>query len=128
LRVLGISACGHCFVFSSYFFASLAFQSQLSILDVFSVLPIVLTIASLPISLSGLGVREGLLQTTLSTLYGTSGAVAVLISLTGFLLMMFWGLIGGIVYLFYRPSHRVDTGIKEMSREVEQMEEQIERL
>lgn len=125
LCALGISGLGHFFLFSSYFFASLAFQSQLSLLDIFSVLPIVLTIASLPISLSGLGVREGLLQTTLNTLYGTSPAVAVLISFTSFLLMMFWSLVGGVVYLFYRPSGPQNLHINDMAEEIHNMEDRI---
>ncbi len=126
LRALVISVAGHLFLFSSYFFASLAFRSHLSLLDVFSVLPVVLTMASLPISLSGLGVREGLFETMLYVLYGTPGAIAVLISVTGFLLNMFWSLVGGVVYLFYRPSRAENLHIKDMTQQVHDLEKRFD--
>lgn len=126
LRAVAVSALGQLFLFSSYFFAALAFQAHLSLLDIFSVLPVVLTIASLPISLSGLGVREGLLQTMLSTLYGTPEAVAVLISFTGFLLIMFWSLVGGVVYLLYRSGGPPTVGIQNMTQQIHDLEKGME--
>ncbi len=126
LRALVISAVGQLFLFGSFYFASLAFRSHLSLLDIFSVLPIVLTIASMPISLSGLGVREGLLQTMLNTLYGTPEAVAVLISFTGFLMIMFWSLVGGVLYAAYRPGSAKKAPIQDMTQQISEMEKRIE--
>jgi uncharacterized membrane protein YbhN (UPF0104 family) len=127
LRALIISAVGQLFLFGSFYFASLAFRAHLSLLDIFSVLPVVLTIASMPISLSGLGVREGLLQTMLNSLYGTPEAVAVLISFTGFLMVMFWSLVGGVLYAAYRPSGAKKSAIQDMTQQISEIEKRIER-
>jgi uncharacterized protein (TIRG00374 family) len=68
------------------------------------ILPVVNTLSAMPISLGGLGVREGLFQVFLHQLCGVRETDAVLISSTGYLLTFFWGLIGGVLYLFYRPT------------------------
>jgi glycosyltransferase 2 family protein len=68
------------------------------------ILPIVNTLSAMPISIGGLGVREGLFQVFLHHLCGVRETDAVLISSTGYLLTFFWGLIGGTFYLFYRPT------------------------
>jgi len=68
------------------------------------ILPVVNTLSAMPISIGGLGVREGLFQVFLHHLCGVRETDAVLISSTGYLLTFFWGLIGGVFYLFYRPS------------------------
>jgi uncharacterized membrane protein YbhN (UPF0104 family) len=68
-----------------------------SLMDVFAIMPIINTIVSLPISVGGVGVREGLFQVFLGGLTGISNPVAVVISSTGFVLTAFWGLVGGVV-------------------------------
>lgn len=75
-----------------------------SLMDVFAIMPIINTIVSLPVSVGGVGVREGLFQVFLGGLTGISNAVAVVISSTGFVLTAFWGLVGGLVYMLYRPT------------------------
>ena len=50
--------------------------------DIFAIMPIVNTIVSLPVSVGGVGVREGLFSVLLGSLTGLSGAVAVVISST----------------------------------------------
>jgi hypothetical protein len=78
----------------------------------------------LPISLSGIGVREQLFQNVLSSLFGISKGLAVMISVTGFLMVVFWGLVGGCVYLVYRPSGGLH--VNEMQEQIEAVEESIE--
>jgi uncharacterized membrane protein YbhN (UPF0104 family) len=75
-----------------------------TLLDLSTIMPIVNTIASMPISLGGIGIREGLFQVFLGELCGVTPAVAVLISSVGYSLTLAWGLIGGVIYMFYRPS------------------------
>lgn len=118
----------HCLNFLAYFFAARAFgvfAGWSGLCDILSVQPIISTITSLPASLSGVGVREGLFQKIFTTLFGTSESVAVMISLTGFLMTVFWGLIGGLVYLAYRPSGGIH--IKEVEEQVSTVEESIEK-
>ena len=91
-----------------------------------SVIPIVNTISSLPISLAGIGVREKLFATMLNSLYGTSENLAVLISITGFALGVLWSLIGGIIYLTYRPGDGSHASLGEIEEQVDEIEHQIE--
>lgn len=124
----GLSIPAHCLNFLAFFFAARAFGTfpgWKGLGDIFCVLPIITTIASLPASLSGVGVREGLFQKIFTTLFGTPESVAVMISITGFLMTVFWGLVGGLVYLVYRPSGGLH--IKEMQQEVSALEESIEK-
>ena len=73
-RTFGLSVLAHLCIFLSFYFAARAFGVFPGIngmIEILSVLPIILTIASLPISLSGVGVREQLFQNVLSGLFGT---------------------------------------------------------
>lgn len=117
-----ISVAVHIFIFSSFYCAARAFTEQLTLGDVFSVMPIINTLTALPISFSGLGVREQLFQRLFETLYGIPGNIAVVISLIGFSLLLAWGLLGGVVYLFYRPS---GIKLKDMEREISAIEAEI---
>ena len=123
----GLSVLAHLCIFFSFYFAARAFGAFPGIngmIEILSVLPIILTIASLPISLSGVGVREQLFQNVLSGMFGTPEGLAVMISITGFLFVVFWGLVGGCVYLVYRPTGGLH--LHEMQEEVHAIEESIE--
>jgi uncharacterized membrane protein YbhN (UPF0104 family) len=88
-----------------------------------SILPIVNTLSSMPISLGGLGVREGLFQVFLNRLCQVREGDAVLISSTGYFLTFFWGLIGGAIYLFYRPSDHAR--LRDIKSEVAELEHTV---
>jgi uncharacterized protein (TIRG00374 family) len=123
----GLSVPAHFCIFLSFYFAARAFGLFPGIegmTQILAVLPVILTIASLPISLSGMGVREGLFQKVLASLFGTQESLAVMISMTGFLMVVFWGLIGGCVYLVYRPTGGLH--LDEVQEEVHSVEESIE--
>lgn len=88
--------------------------------ELIAVMPVVNTIAAMPISLGGLGIREGLFEVYLGQLCGVSNAVAVLISSAGYLLTLAWGVVGGVIYLLYRPSEHAR--LREMQSTVEKAE------
>jgi hypothetical protein len=99
--------------------------------EMFAVLPVVNTLIALPIGMNGLGVREALFETFFNKLAGVPGGVAVLISSTGWLLTAVWGVIGGVVYLFYRPSEHakiaaIDLEIAAVEHEVAEAEIALE--
>lgn len=108
LTGLVLSLAAHVGYFAVFYCAARSFRSEgvviPSLADLTAVLPVVNTIAAMPISLGGIGIREGLFQVFLGQLCGISEAVAVLISSTGYLLTLVWGIVGGAVYLCYRPS------------------------
>lgn len=127
LQTLGLSMPAHLLTFFSFYCAARAFgvfPGLTGLVDLFCVLPAIMTIASLPISLSGMGVRENLFQNTLTELYGISEGISLMISMTGFIMLVFWGLIGGIIYLMYRPTGGIH--MKELQEEVAEVEKSVE--
>ena len=110
VQALAISIASHLCTFLAFYMAAQAFGQFPGIggvLDVFSVLPAILTVAALPISLSGMGVREQLFQDVFRHLFGTPDSISVMISITGFLMIVFWGLVGGVAYLIHRPGEAI---------------------
>ncbi len=65
--------------------------------------PIVALMTAVPISLAGVGVREGGMVWILSSWYGVSNGLAVAIGLLWFSVAVVAGLIGGLVYLLSPP-------------------------
>ena len=87
------------------FFAALrALDQQVEATTVMAVMPVVDVITGLPISISGLGVRERTFDFLLSLLTGVPTAAAVAASLIGFLFNLFWGLVGGLAIVTARNS------------------------
>ena len=85
------------------FFAGLqALGEKVSASTVMAVMPVVDVIAALPISISGLGVRERTFEFMLSQLTGVPASAAISASLIGFLFNIFWGLVGGIAIITAR--------------------------
>ena len=56
-------------------------------------------VASLPITIAGLGVREKAFETLLGLWHGVPAASSIALSLAGLGLILFWGLIGAICFL-----------------------------
>jgi hypothetical protein len=120
---LGAHVCN----FLAFFFAARAFNQfpgLPGLLDISAVIPIIMVLAALPISLSGVGLREALFQKMFAVMFGTPAAIAVMISVTGFLMTVFWGLVGGAIYLLYRPSGGLD--LSDVKEQVADVEREIE--
>lgn len=111
--------------FLTFYCAARAFTDQLGVVDIFSVLPIVAVITAIPISVSGIGLRESLFVSLLAP-FGISAAVATLISVAGFLINTVGSLAGGIVFLLYRSSTHEAINLRDMAKEVDRLEDQIE--
>jgi len=88
-------------VFGTFYCAARAFGAGVSLVDISSIMPVVIVVTSFPISFSGLGVREQLFKDLLGSLAHVPGQIAVLISLTGFLIDVCWSLVGAVLYLGY---------------------------
>jgi uncharacterized protein (TIRG00374 family) len=74
-------------------------------LTMFSVVPVVICIAALPITPSGLGVRENLFVHMLANpVLATSGLSLSLLAYAG---SLFWSLVGGGVYLLLKEKHHL---------------------
>ena len=122
----GASLVAHLGTFATFLCVAYAYNARVPIVDFFAVMPIERTISSLPISFGGLGMRELVLQVMLNGLCGVPVAVARLIGLTSFSIIIFCSMPGGLVYFFYKPSG--STGhvkLREMQREVATAEHAI---
>ena len=76
---------------------------------VMAVMPIVDVITALPISISGLGVREQTFDFLLGKLTGIPTNTAVTASLIGFLFTLFWSLVGGLMIILARTPAKPTT-------------------
>lgn len=93
--------------FLTFYFAGLAVHGGTSLAEILTVMPVIDVIAALPISVSGIGVREKSFEELLGVVAGVPIEKAVMISLAGFTASLFWSLIGGLVLLLQRV-----TGLK----------------
>lgn len=129
VSLLGLlmSAVVHVGYFMTFYCAARAYETKgldlPSLREIFTIMPIVDTITALPISIAGLGVREGLFQVFLGDLAGVSAAAAMVIASTGFVLTGVSGAIGGAIYIFYRPSEHAR--MREMRASVEDIEHEL---
>ncbi|MBA4146695.1 MAG: flippase-like domain-containing protein [Verrucomicrobia bacterium] len=88
--------------YGTFYCSGRAFQPSPSLLDMYSIMPVVDVISSLPIAISGLGVREKLFEELLGSLSGIPGETALLISLAGFAVSVVWSVVGAGIFPFYR--------------------------
>ncbi len=127
LAAFVLSIAGHLGYFAVFYCAAESFHLAgtriPTLAELCAIMPIVNTITALPISLGGIGVREGLFELFLGQLCQVSAAVAVMISSVGYLLTLAWGLIGGIIYMFYRPSEHAR--LREIKAEVRAFEHAV---
>jgi len=119
-----LSIAAHLLMFSTFWFGAKAFAAGLNLLSIYCVMPIVATVTALPISIGGAGIREGLFIQILGALYATPESIATLVSLSGFMMQVFWSLVGGAVYLSYRASQSVPLG--EIEDAVNELEHRVE--
>lgn len=88
--------------FATFYCASQAVQGGVSLVEILTVMPVIDVMSALPISVSGLGVREKSFEVLLGVVAAVPIEVAVMISLTGFTATLVWSLIGGLVWLGQR--------------------------
>ena len=71
--------------------------------DIMAAVPLVDVVASLPVSVAGLGVREKTFGAFMEAFSGMPADIAVSASLTGWLLALAWGIAGSLVFLLAKP-------------------------
>lgn len=100
-----VSALGTACAYAAYGCAARALGLDLQLVQMLGLMPVVDVIASLPVTFSGIGVREGLLVTWLGQQEGIGPAKALATSLLGFAALGLWGLIGGVWLALWRKNH-----------------------
>ncbi|WP_193213255.1 lysylphosphatidylglycerol synthase transmembrane domain-containing protein [Luteolibacter marinus] len=93
-------------VYYATFWCGVRFLGDTSgFMQVFAAMPVVDAASAMPVSISGIGVREVVLKILMGDLAGMDPGIAVLGSLVGFAAgTLFWAIVGGFVFL--RPSDR----------------------
>ncbi len=80
---------------------------DVSLISLLVIVPVVICISALPITPSGLGVRENLFVHMLSAPISVDPTKALSLSLLAYAGSLFWSLIGGIVYLALKDKHHL---------------------
>jgi uncharacterized protein (TIRG00374 family) len=98
-------------------------------LELYSTLPVIETVAALPVTPGGLGTREKLFDEMLTTLADLESGVAASISMLGYACIATWGVVGGILYLFYRPTPgERKVMVEETRAKIQHVEEEAEEI
>jgi uncharacterized membrane protein YbhN (UPF0104 family) len=90
----------HCFIF---YLAGLSVGIHSSFLVWLTFIPIVLAANALPITIAGIGVRDYLLVLFLGVVAGVDNALAFAASFVMFSMLFTICLLGGLLYIFYKP-------------------------
>lgn len=96
-----IAAVMHTLNFLIYFCVLKALHLSAPFFIFISILPVIGCVMAIPISISGFGVREGLSILFLGML-GISQEASLAWSLIAFVMILFWAMVGGVIYLGYR--------------------------
>ncbi len=91
-----------------FYLAGSAVGIHIPLLTWLGFVPIVLAANAVPITVAGIGVREYLLVLFLGVLAQVEGERALAASLVAFAIILTVCLLGGIVYIFYRPKSAAD--------------------
>ncbi len=107
LAVLLLAAVCHAGNLGLYYCAARAQGMNWALADALSLMPVIDVATMLPVTVSGLGLREAVFQALLVPLCGAVPATAVLVSLTGFFVAAIWSLPGAGIGLWLRgPVHK----------------------
>ena len=102
LLAIGISMVMLALYFLTYYCSGRAYGLELPPTKFLALMPTVDIISGLPMSLCGLGVREGLFAFLLGNLASVPGPLAISISLGGYLMTAIWGVPGAFYWLVKR--------------------------
>jgi len=99
---LGISVVMLACFFTTYYFSARAYGMDPGMGRFLALMPTVDILSGLPISLGGVGVREGVFVLLLGSLASVPSATAVSISLAGYLMSALWGIPGAFLWFLQR--------------------------
>jgi glycosyltransferase 2 family protein len=113
-----LSLANHVLLIVAMFCIGKALRINASFLDFLCLGPTINAIASVPVTPGGLGVRDYAAVIYLGVI-GVPSAQALPLSLILYAMMLFWSLVGGLVFLFHTSGTR-----RSLRREWEEIEEQ----
>src|SRR5690606_36281042 len=101
LRSLGISVLLQVIVVLFYYCLGMALGLPVPLLAYFVIVPIATIVMMLPIAINGIGLREGVFVSLLSV-FDFSASQAIAFAWLEYVLFLFYGMIGGVVYALRR--------------------------
>jgi uncharacterized membrane protein YbhN (UPF0104 family) len=105
-QVIGAALVTQLLLCAVFYLAGLSVGIDVSLLSWLTFVPIVLAANVLPITVAGLGVREYLLVLFLGVLARVDSERALAASLITFSMILAVCLLGGLLYIFYRPKDK----------------------
>lgn len=107
-RVLGVSMLVNLGVVLQFWVVARGLEVDVSLWALGLIVPMIVCVAALPITPSGLGVRENLFVYALATpALKVDATPALSLSLLAYAGSLFWSLVGGVVYLTLRERHHL---------------------
>jgi len=106
LLALAVSIAMLAVFFLSYYFSARAYGVDIGAGKFLALMPAVDIIAGLPVSLGGLGVREGVFALLLGALASVPAPAAMAVSLAGYMMSALWGIPGAFLWLLHRREIR----------------------
>ena len=105
-KVIGAALIAQLLQFVSFYLAGVSVGIHRSFLVWLTFLPVVFAANALPITIAGIGVREYLLILFLGVIAGVESEHAFAASFIMFSMMLAISLLGGLLYIFYRPKSK----------------------
>lgn len=90
-----------------FFIISLSINIKLSIIYFFILIPVILTVTMLPITLGGIGLREGGFVFLFSRFGGVLPEKALTLSILGYFISVIFAIFGGLVYIFEGKNEKI---------------------
>ncbi|MBI5388096.1 MAG: flippase-like domain-containing protein [Verrucomicrobia bacterium] len=114
LRAVGLSMLLNLLVVLQFVVLARGLHLQLPPLALYLVVPLVICISALPISPSGLGVRENLfVQLLAAATIGAPATLSLSLSLLAYAGSLAWSVVGGVAYMTFRDRHRLRELVEE---------------
>lgn len=97
--------------FFTFYCGVRAVGAQVPVVDVLMAMPLVDIAASLPVSISGLGVREHTFETLLAAFSGLDRADGLSGAFVGWLFSVVWALVGGLLFAIGKPGKAAESQV-----------------
>jgi uncharacterized protein (TIRG00374 family) len=105
LAALGWSLVLQCIVVGHYYAAGLALRLDVPLEAYVFIVPLATVVMALPISINGIGVREGILGYLLG-LYGVDPSASLVFAWVLYVMLLAHGVLGGAVFMMLKARHR----------------------
>jgi len=120
VRALGISMVLNAICVLQVWILARGLNLHVSPIELLVIVPIIICISALPVTPSGLGVRENLFVFMLADpSIAVAATPALSLSLLAYAGSLFWSLVGGVVYMMFKEKHHLAETELDVNKEAE---------